>query len=281
MFVGAKASLEVALLCQAQPGVFCSRALDRWIGHAQGQAPNRRVKMPMSRVTRLGLLLLAATAMGCQSSSLEVPGAGGATGSGGFSGSGGSSQGMCSTTCTVDQNCVNGACISRVGGTCSAPLDCPSNATCCDGANQTCDGTRLPTGDGTNPGQLVVSADGLTVTDTITGLVWQRDGSGPRAGCTNATTCTLAEAEAYCAALVLGGVSGWRVPARMELLTIVDFTRRNPSIDRTAFPDTPAEWFWHSTPCPTVGGYRCYVNFNYGYSFDTDVGSYLRVRCVR
>jgi hypothetical protein len=56
---------------------------------------------------------------------------------------------------------------------------CPVNASCCDGLAQTCDGTRLPAGDGTNydgggNSQYVVSGDGLTVTDTITGLVWQQ-----------------------------------------------------------------------------------------------------------
>jgi hypothetical protein len=235
----------------------------------------------MSSVTRLGLLLLAAGMMGCQSSPLKPVGSGNATGGGGVSGTGGTSQAACSPACTADQECVNGVCVLQLGGACLLTSDCPSNATCCDGAKQACDGTRLPAGDGTNPGQFVVSEDGLTVTDTITKLVWQRDGSGTRAGCTKGTTCTLAEAKAYCAALVLGGISGWRVPARMELLTIVDFTRINPSIDRAAFPNTPAEWFWISSPCTSLVGYRCYVNFNYGYSFDTDVGDFLRVRCVR
>lgn len=187
----------------------------------------------------------------------------------------------CTTKCPSDQDCVNDSCVSRVGGTCSASSDCSSNATCCDGAQQRCEATRLPAGDGPDSGQFVISTDGLSVADTITGLVWQRDASGPRDGCAAVATCTLAEAKTYCAALVLGGVSGWRVPARMELLTIVDFTRQKPSIDPIAFPNTPAEWFWISGPCPAAGGSRCYVNFNYGYSYDTDVGDQLRVRCVR
>ncbi|MGB8297301.1 MAG: DUF1566 domain-containing protein, partial [Polyangia bacterium] len=110
------------------------------------------------------------------------------------------------------------------GMPCSTTDDCPSNATCSDGSNESFDGTRLPSGDGANSGQYAVSADGLTVTDTITGLVWQRDGSGTRAVCAAGTTCTWAEAKVYCAALVLGGVSGWRLPGVMELSTIVDFT---------------------------------------------------------
>jgi hypothetical protein len=160
-------------------------------------------------------------------------------------------------------------------------LDCPSGATCCGGAAQTCDGTRLPTGDGTNASELVVSTDGLTVTDTITGLVWQRDGAGTRAGCADGTTCTWAEAKAYCAALVLGGASDWRLPAPMELLTILDFTKSTPSIDLTAFPSTPADPFWTSLPDAVSSGFAWYVYFDRG-----DLGSIFatlsyRVRCVR
>jgi hypothetical protein len=133
---------------------------------------------------------------------------------------------------------------------CTTNDDCPSGSTCCDGSHEGCDGTRLPTGDGTNPGEFVVSSDGLTVTDTITGLVWQLDGSGTRAGCTTDTThltCTWAEAKAYCASLTLAGVSGWRLPALMELETIVDPAMPGPAIDATAFPNTTENFYWTSS----------------------------------
>jgi len=211
-----------------------------------------------------------------------VVGTGGTFGSGGISGTGGTNSVACSPACTADQDCVSGSCILRWGGmTCSTTADCPSYATCCSGADQTCDGTRLPAGDGTNAGEFVVSADGLTVTDTITGLVWQRDGSGTRTGCTAGTTCTRAEAQAYCVALVLGGVSGWRLPARMELLTIVDFTTA-PAIDSTAFPNTPGERFWTSSPNAGLPAEAWFVSFGDGGAEDTGGGSglLLRARCV-
>ena len=108
-----------------------------------------------------------------------------------------------------------------------------------------CDGTRLKAGDGVNSGEFVVGADGLTVTDTITGLVWQRDGSGARSGCGGSgnLTCTSAEAKAYCASLTLSGQSVWRLPGVMELVTLVDFTAENPTIDQTVFPNTPSDYF--------------------------------------
>jgi hypothetical protein len=171
---------------------------------------------------------------------------------------------------------------------CTTNQDCPPDAVCCDGSDESCDGTRLPAGDGTNSGEFVVSADGLTVTDTTTGLVWQRDGSGTRAGCSgNGTlTCTWAEAKAYCGTLALGGVSGWRLPARMELLTIVDFTKYSiftnaPSIDPTAFPSTPGEWFWTSSPYAGSSSNAWEVNFYEGSSNVEGLGYYNRVRCVR
>jgi hypothetical protein len=193
-----------------------------------------------------------------------VAGTGGATGTGGTGGA----------TGTADY-----------GAVCSTAADCPSDATCCNGSVQSCDATRLPSGDGTNSGEFVVSSDGLTVTDTITGLVWQRDGSGTRAGCTSdssALTCTWAEAKAYCASLALGGLTGWRVPGLAELSTIADFTETGPAIDQTVFPSTPpAGQFWTSSPYVGSSGYAWSVSASDGYSEFKDASSNFRVRCVR
>jgi hypothetical protein len=207
-----------------------------------------------------------------------VMGTGGTKGSGGFSGGGGSSLAACSPACDPDQDCESGACVLRWGGmVCQATSDCPSYATCCGGAGPACDGTRLPAGDGTNPGQYAVSTDGLTVTDKITGLVWQRDGSGSRAGCVEGLSCTWSEAQSYCAALVLGGASDWRVPARMEMLTIVDFTRSTPAIDPAIFPNTRPGFYWTSSP----SGYPWALDFHDGYVAMLGVTSSYGVRCVR
>jgi hypothetical protein len=198
-----------------------------------------------------------------------VVGRGGTTSAGGIAGTSGStgSSGAFGIPCTSNQ-------------------DCPSDATCCGGSDQSCDGTRLPSGNSTNPGEFVVSADGLTVTDTITGLIWQRDGSGTRSGCRDASgsgggnlRCTWNEAQAYCTSLTLGGVSGWRLPAPMELYTIVDFAGTNATIDPVAFPDTPADGFWASSP---YAGRPGIVSFATGTSGNGDMFNYhIRVRCVR
>ncbi len=222
-------------------------------------------------------------------------GCGSSSGHTGTAGTGGANEVTCRPACTADQDCIDGSCVASPWGgmSCTTSQDCQSWATCCDGSSESCDGTRLPAGDGTHSGEFVVNADRLTVTDTITGLVWQRDGSGVRSGCsgTGNLTCTWAEAKAYCEGLVLGGLSGWRLPARHELLTIVDFNRVSPSIDSdvfpTAFPANSSFDTWTSSPfalaCANMypGDLsRWYVDFYTG-STGVDVSNKYGVRCVR
>jgi hypothetical protein len=182
-------------------------------------------------------------------------GTGGTPGTGGVSGAGGATVPSCTPACKAQEDCVGGKCVAfQLGGmACSSLADCPSWTTCC--ANQGCDGTRIPAGDGPNSGQFVVSADTLTVTDTVTGLVWQRAGSGARSGCTGTNdvpgdACTWSEAASYCGSLTLGGLTGWRLPTLMELTTIVDYTQSDPSIDLAAFPNTMIRMYWTSSSYP-------------------------------
>jgi len=70
------------------------------------------------------------------------------------------------------------------------------------------------------------------VQDNKTGLTWQR--SVP------SSTYTWADATSYCQALNLGGFSsGWRLPAKKELETLVDERVQNQAIDATAFSERP------------------------------------------
>ena len=111
-----------------------------------------------------------------------------------------------------------------------------------------------------------------TVLDTSTGLTWQRKVPPGK--------YTHAEALAYAASLKLGG-GGWRLPTVQELVSLVDYTRRTPSIDVKAFPDTPSEWFWSATP-PAGGSSSAWlVHFSVGYVLDSGVTNTYRVRCVR
>ena len=195
--------------------------------------------------------------------------AGVATGAGGLAGTGG------------------GTSLGGFGMACTTTQDCTSGSTCCNGSSESCDGTVLPKGDGTDSEELVVSADGSMVTDTITGLVWQADGSGARPACTTDTThltCTQVEAQTYCSGLSLNGLSDWRVPAEHELRSILDLAQGNPAVDLTVFPSTTAAYYWTSSPyvLPFLSsGNAWYVDFAIGFSFMADAGTLNKVRCVR
>jgi hypothetical protein len=78
----------------------------------------------------------------------------------------------------------------------------------------------------------------------------------------------------------LGGISGWRLPSVAELSTLLDFARKNPAIDTTAFPTTLPAWFWTSTP-ESWDGAKFYVHFDYGESDFVTLEDKLAVRCVR
>lgn len=121
-------------------------------------------------------------------------------------------------------------------------------------------------------GRYTVTAG--TVFDTKTKLTWQR-GVPP-------STYTWSDAKAFCAGTTMDGTD-WRLPTRNELLTIVDFSRTNPSIDPTAFPSTPSSMFWSSSRVAGSSTEVWAVDFNYGYSYSDmgDVSYTYDVRCVR
>jgi hypothetical protein len=76
---------------------------------------------------------------------------------------------------------------------------------------------------------------------------------------------------------------GWRLPSRIELLSIVDFTQSEPLIDPVAFPNTPPEPFWSVSPTVDDPSSAWSVHFGFGTvsASATSTGTPLRVRCVR
>jgi hypothetical protein len=113
----------------------------------------------------------------------------------------------------------------------------------------------------------------VAVLQAGTGLMW--------AAATLPDRMTYAEAEKTCKDLRLLGYDDWRLPTAHELFGIVDLSRHSPAIDTDAFPDTPPNWHWTSSPDASAPDYAWIVNFNYG-----NVNLYLRnlaafVRAVR
>jgi hypothetical protein len=109
-----------------------------------------------------------------------------------------------------------------------------------------------------------------TVTDNVTGLIWQlapqdQVFGGP-------------DAKAYCAGLNLSGRTGWRIPTIIELLSIVDSSKWSPAIDSLAFPGTAPDWYWTSTPYNSPGD-AWFINFYDGRS-DIRMTVMYSARCV-
>lgn len=111
------------------------------------------------------------------------------------------------------------------------------------------------------------------VIDNRSGLMWQRD--LPDGG------MIWDAGIGYCGDLILGGHSDWRLPTRVELLSIVDAERQAPAIDGIVFPNTPSSGFWTSTPYVGMSGSVWLVSFEHGASAKTDAKYSTWVRCVR
>lgn len=109
--------------------------------------------------------------------------------------------------------------------------------------------------------------------DQVTGLTWQK----------NASTKPLAWSAARdeCEKLELGDETDWRLPTRMELITILDYGKIDPSVDTTAFPGTKQDYYWSSTPIAGNPGYHFQVNFQRGFAFGESDAQKYYARCVR
>jgi Protein of unknown function (DUF1566) len=87
-----------------------------------------------------------------------------------------------------------------------------------------------------NPPSFTNNGNG-TITDNVTGLMWQQTDGGEM---------TVEGAATYVAALRLNGYSDWRLPTAHEGFSILNHQRNNPAIDVTYFTATAAEYWWTS-----------------------------------
>jgi hypothetical protein len=110
-----------------------------------------------------------------------------------------------------------------------------------------------------NPAQYQVGAS--TTTDLVTGLVWKNQVAAAQ---------SLSSAAASCGA-------GFRVPTRIELISLIDDTR-SPAID-PVFAATPAEWFWTTSLVIGSTTQTWSVSFDKGEVSPSEYAT--RVRCVK
>jgi hypothetical protein len=114
-----------------------------------------------------------------------------------------------------------------------------------------------------------------TITDNVTGLMWQRE--------YNASEHYDSEAEGYCAGLSLAGFFDWRTPSDFELMTIVDYGSTAPAINATYFPNTRTEFYWTLTDAKTSTFFtsRWGVDFQAGNLGTPSTFKKGYTRCVR
>ncbi len=115
--------------------------------------------------------------------------------------------------------------------------------------------------------------NGDTVTDTVTGLEWQK--------ATALGTYTWQAALAYCEGLTLAEKSDWRLPDRNELRSLVDYSRYSPAID-PVFAATTQLYYWSSTTHAADTSRAWLVGFDTGTElYGTGKSDSYYVRAVR
>ncbi|MBK9441413.1 MAG: DUF1566 domain-containing protein [Comamonadaceae bacterium] len=132
---------------------------------------------------------------------------------------------------------------------------------------------------------FVVNGNG-TVTDTSTGLMWDKCSWGQA----NDSTCSGSASPhdwpaafgvaATANGLTWKGYSDWRLPSVVELLSLVKLDS-TPTIDATAFPNTPSTFFWSTTTDASFSTAAWYVDFSDGSAIGYFKVSESPVRLVR
>jgi hypothetical protein len=108
-----------------------------------------------------------------------------------------------------------------------------------------------------------------TITDMVTGLMWQKAVSA----------YAWTDAKNYCASLALAVHCDWRLPTYIELLSLADYSKYAPAADGTYFQG--ANFFWSSTPLAGSTSMAWIVDFQSGFANYYDVTVGHDVRCVR
>jgi hypothetical protein len=119
-----------------------------------------------------------------------------------------------------------------------------------------------------NRASYTANADG-TVTDNVTGFTWE--------GTPDASTFTNAGAATYCSGKTPLGT--WRLPSRLELVSILDATVARPApLSDAVFKDMAAGPYWTSR---VQNGLASFVNFINGFTDEKDAGGLYHARCIR
>jgi hypothetical protein len=137
----------------------------------------------------------------------------------------------------------------------------------------------------TTPDERYTLHSDSTVTDTATGLQWQRCSLGQD---WDGSTCTgSAISSSWKLALQLAnssrfaGYNDWRLPNIEELRSIVAYDRYDPAINNNIFPNTPSSQYWSSSPFADSSSAAWYVRFDERIKYYADRSYDYAVRLVR
>ncbi len=182
--------------------------------------------------------------------------------------------------CVDDDECAQGS------------DDCPSDSTCgnlagsfecvCNfplgGEGHACRDVsfanwRMPGSTGDYTVSTVSGED--VVRDNVTGLVWQRALSSKQ--------YDWQQAVDYCSGLELAGSRDWRLPMRIELVSILApyGVGSTPKLDQTAFPGTPGASFWTGSRPGQSASQAYSVRFDESWTVVSTATSAAYARCVR
>lgn len=116
-----------------------------------------------------------------------------------------------------------------------------------------------------NTGGSPSATDWACTKDNVTNLIWSLQTQGT-VNWNTASATTYPDA-GHNTANRCGYNTGWRLPTRRELLSIVHNGTSNPAIDVSYFPVTPSSNYWTSDTYAPVPSYAWIVDF---YSGGTD-----------
>jgi|GEM_PF-2369008 len=135
---------------------------------------------------------------------------------------------------------------------------------------------RCVHGNALSPGNYIDNGDG-TITDTITGIIWQQSDDG--------VARTWQAALEYCEGLNLANRTDWRIPNVRELMSIVDDSRYGPAINPVFACRSGSYWSGSSSaydPTEAWGGYfQSYCGLADGMIFEKNKSENSYVRCVQ
>ncbi|ETR69243.1 MAG: hypothetical protein OMM_04057 [Candidatus Magnetoglobus multicellularis str. Araruama] len=111
-----------------------------------------------------------------------------------------------------------------------------------------------------------------TITDTVTGLMWQQATSIDKSWQDALNTCHK---------LQLAGYSDWRLPGREVLRSIVDYTQYAAALNKNVFPQSASIAYWTSTTDQQHWNHAWCIHFQIGNDLSRSKDLLYAVRAVR